>query len=78
MSVCIVNRAGVRGYLISTYTGTGRPGENKRIVHLHAEDGLLMPGYPNPVFPPVAPEDVERCSQEWATRNGWSRVPGED
>ena len=77
MLIHVVNQAGVRGSIHSTYATTGNPSDDKRIVSLHAEDGELMQGYPFPLFPPVAPEEVVRRSEEWAMANGWSRVPDE-
>ena len=43
----IVNEAGTRACLTSTFAVTGQPGDDKRLVHPHAEDGELMPGHMN-------------------------------
>ncbi len=75
MALRIVNQAGIRALLTSTFAVTGQTGDDKRLVHLHAENGELMPGHANPVLGPIAPEDVDRLSEEWAVENGWSRLP---
>ncbi|MBE7209832.1 MAG: hypothetical protein INR65_02345 [Gluconacetobacter diazotrophicus] len=69
----VVKADGAAAALRVTNSVTGEHGERLCLVHLHAPDGSLMPGYEQPLFEPLSLPDARRHADGWAERNGWRR-----